>query len=229
MKKKILLASPDTLLADALAFALENNDAYNFEVSKAEYEDLFEIRSLIGSAFDVIVVCVKLQFGGAVQILKEIVRTNRKKKFVFIFDGWGADAAEFVNSAGGAAIITGKADIKDFFGALFAVINGERFVKVGSSPDKPGDGDILRHESVLISSLTNRERGILYLVARGLTNKEISRKLVISEKTVKNHVSSCLKKLEVSDRTKAAVIAWEEGLPQIPEEFFENPSSLFVP
>jgi two-component system, NarL family, response regulator LiaR len=63
-------------------------------------------------------------------------------------------------------------------------------------------------------ALTERESGVLALIADGLSNAAIAERLGIAEKTVKNHVSSVLDKLDVSDRTQAAVYAWREGLKQ---------------
>jgi NarL family two-component system response regulator LiaR len=62
------------------------------------------------------------------------------------------------------------------------------------------------------TELTNREMEILRLIARGLSNSEIAESLVISENTVKGHVSNILSKLHLADRTQAAVFAWEQGL-----------------
>ena len=62
------------------------------------------------------------------------------------------------------------------------------------------------------STLTSREKEVLTLIARGLTNKEIARDLTISVKTVKTHVSNVLSKLHLLDRTQAAVYAVREGL-----------------
>jgi two-component system, NarL family, response regulator LiaR len=62
------------------------------------------------------------------------------------------------------------------------------------------------------TELTNREMEILRLIARGLSNNEIADDLVISENTVKGHVSNILSKLHLADRTQAAVFAWEQGL-----------------
>jgi DNA-binding NarL/FixJ family response regulator len=60
--------------------------------------------------------------------------------------------------------------------------------------------------------LTDREREVLELVARGLSNAEIQRRLVVSPKTVRNHVSNILGKLQVADRSQAIVRARQAGL-----------------
>jgi NarL family two-component system response regulator LiaR len=60
--------------------------------------------------------------------------------------------------------------------------------------------------------LTERELEVLRLIARGQSNREIARELIISEKTVKTHVSNILSKLHLADRTQAAIYALREGL-----------------
>jgi len=60
--------------------------------------------------------------------------------------------------------------------------------------------------------LTRREQEVLQLVVEGFANKQIARRLRITEKTVKTHVSSILQKLGVADRTAAAVLAIRQGL-----------------
>ena len=61
-------------------------------------------------------------------------------------------------------------------------------------------------------ALSPREREVLLLIGEGLDNREIAERLAIGEKTVKTHVSNLLGKLGVSDRTRAAVWAWREGM-----------------
>jgi DNA-binding NarL/FixJ family response regulator len=63
-----------------------------------------------------------------------------------------------------------------------------------------------------VEELTRREREVLCLLADGLANSAIACRLFISERTVKNHVSSILRKLDVKDRTQAAIWAHRHGL-----------------
>ncbi len=62
------------------------------------------------------------------------------------------------------------------------------------------------------TALSDRELEVLRLIADGLSNADIAASLIISEKTVKSHVSNILSKLHLADRTQAAVYAWREGV-----------------
>lgn len=66
----------------------------------------------------------------------------------------------------------------------------------------------------VFNDLTDRELEVLRLIAQGNANAAIAQSLVISEQTVKGHVSNILGKLQLADRTQAAVFAWEQGVVQ---------------
>ena len=80
---------------------------------------------------------------------------------------------------------------------------------VGSLRDK--QHKVVQKEAVQ-ADLTPRELEVLRLLAKGASNKEIAKRFEVSEGTVKNHVSSILTRLELRDRTQAAVYAVEHGL-----------------
>jgi RNA polymerase sigma factor (sigma-70 family) len=75
-----------------------------------------------------------------------------------------------------------------------------------------------RRPDDLMSKLTPREREILRLLGAGKSNKAIARELVISERTARTHVSNLLRKLRVSSRTQAALLAVREGLAPGPDD-----------
>ena len=72
--------------------------------------------------------------------------------------------------------------------------------------------------------MTDREREVLAQIAAGRSNREIARALVLSEKTVKAHVSAVLAKLGVADRTQAALFAVRHGLAGPDESSVHNPT-----
>jgi NarL family two-component system response regulator LiaR len=63
-----------------------------------------------------------------------------------------------------------------------------------------------------LAELSSRELEVLKLIAEGLSNAEIAERLVLSQKTVKGHVSNILGKLHLADRTQAAILAWRQGM-----------------
>ncbi|MGE5549359.1 MAG: response regulator transcription factor [Bacteroidota bacterium] len=69
-----------------------------------------------------------------------------------------------------------------------------------------------------LAGLSPREREILPLVAGGLDNREIGKKLFISEKTAKNYVTSIRKKLGLNNRTQIALFAIKQGIIDVPKE-----------
>lgn len=91
--------------------------------------------------------------------------------------------------------------------AIKAVRDGENYIQSSLIPilnNRLLNRDMDKDK---VATLTNRELEVLVQVANGMFNKEIATNLNISERTVKNHISNIFKKIEVSDRTQAAVFA----------------------
>ncbi len=97
--------------------------------------------------------------------------------------------------------VRGTADGKTYIDPSIA---GKVLEQVSSQETQP--------VTMITRKLTDREIEILRLIAQGLPNQDIARRLFLSEGTVRNHVSAILAKLGVSDRTQAAVLALQHGL-----------------
>ncbi|HEU5155980.1 MAG TPA: response regulator transcription factor [Streptosporangiaceae bacterium] len=92
--------------------------------------------------------------------------------------------------------------------AAAAVLGGGTAAADGAA----ADGAVATGTAAGLADLTEREREVLVEITRGRSNREIARALVVSEKTVKTHVSNVLMKLGVADRTQAALYAVRHGL-----------------
>lgn len=99
--------------------------------------------------------------------------------------------------------------------AIFTIVDGETYIQPSLIPALNAKRIEKNEDQKKIENLTKRELEVLKLLAVGMYNKEIAEKLNISERTVKNHVSNIFKKLEVTDRTQAAVFAIRNNLIQI--------------
>lgn len=93
-------------------------------------------------------------------------------------------------------------------GAIFSSVIAHRLFEFFGSPQRRSPSDSPR----LFPELTDREREILTLIAEGYTNPAIAERLVLSPKTVRNHVSSIFSKLNVAGRSEAIILAREGGL-----------------
>lgn len=99
--------------------------------------------------------------------------------------------------------------------AILSIANGENFIQPNLIPALNAKMIEKSEDSLKLHNLTGREIEVLKLLALGMYNKEVAESLEISERTVKNHVSNIFKKLDVTDRTQAAVFAIRNGLVNI--------------
>ncbi len=117
--------------------------------------------------------------------------------------------------AGAVGYLLKDAASENLFAAIRAAARGESFLQPSVTARVLAEftrlSDRLPHSAPLIESLSDREHEILRLIAKGSTNREIAEALFITEGTVKNHVTNILSKLDVRDRTQAALKARELG------------------
>jgi NarL family two-component system response regulator LiaR len=117
--------------------------------------------------------------------------------------------------AGAAGYLLKDVGPQDLVRAIRTVYGGEALLHPAVAARLMEEVASAAPRRVEADDLTARERDVLGLIVRGLSNKRIARELEISEATVKIHVSSVLRKLDVTDRTQAALHAVREGLVEL--------------
>lgn len=126
-------------------------------------------------------------------------------------------------AAGASGFLLKDADPDDIASAIRVVAQGDALIQpsvmrrlvetfVSSRPRVRGGGLGLGQNAAALEALTDREREILVLVARGLTNDQIAEEFVISPATVKTHLARIMAKLGAHDRAQLVVAAYEGGL-----------------
>ena len=146
------------------------------------------------------------------------IAENHPECRVIVLTTFDDDEAVFEGlRAGAVGYLLKDASSEKLFEAVRAAARGESFLspsvaaKVVSEFTRLSSRAIARSQE-LVEPLTERELEVLHVVTTGATNKEIARALVITEGTVKNHLTSIYGKLGVTDRTQAALKAREIGL-----------------
>jgi DNA-binding NarL/FixJ family response regulator len=139
-----------------------------------------------------------------------VVRTRFPSVATVVLTSFGdADRVQAALDAGANGYLLKDASPDQVAAAVRSVAAGEVYV------DPSVSGTLLkarRTETDALSRLTERERGVLKLVGEGLSNREIAKRLTISERTARTHVSNILGKLGLASRTQAALIAVNAGL-----------------
>ena len=161
---------------------------------------------------DVILLDLMMPRMDGVEAITEI-KKDWREAHIIVLTSFSDDEKVFSAIRSGAlGYLLKDSSPQDLLNAIHTVAKGEGFLspsiaskvmrEINQPPKLPPTKD----------PLTERENEILQLVAQGLTNDQIAEKLVVSERTVRTHVSNILAKLQLANRTQAALYALKEGL-----------------
>jgi len=209
----ILIADDHELIREGIRRSLHdlNPDTVAFEA-----EDEQQVVDVLRSEhIDVLLLDLVLPGGKSFKLLEDAVNNYPAMKVAMLTASEDINDVRKCMDYGASAFITKTSGKTNLINALRLVIAGgvyispELIVKINQSQvDAAKDVD----DEKKINSLTNRQRGVLELVCKGASNREIAGLLELSENTVKIHVTAILKALAVNNRTQAVLFANKAGL-----------------
>lgn len=196
----ILLVDDHSVVRWGIRSLLEKNPRFNVCGEAENLQDTYDMIKKISP--DIVLLDIKLPDGNGVSGCGEIKRISPKTKVIILTAYADEQTIRETVRAGADGYLLKTIDSKAIISSILSVYGGANVFDphvtgsiINSAERKMSNGD---------SPLTHKEESILELLSLGKTNKEIARELFISEKTVRNYVSSLMKKINVSNRTEAS-------------------------
>ncbi len=216
MSIKILIADDQSLFREALRTLLSAYPGLDIVGDASNGEEA--LRLAFNLAPDVVLMDLRMPIMDGVEATRKIVKLGKNIK-VIVLTTFDDDETVFEGlRAGAVGYLLKDVSSDKLIEAIRAASKGEYFLlpsitaKVVSEFSRISRPIVSDPQKILPDPLSNREVEILRYVATGASNREIADLLVISEGTVKNHLSSILSKLSVRDRMQAVLKAKEYGI-----------------
>ena len=165
------------------------------------------IEKLINSKPDVLLLDINMPIKNGIEVLEEIKKRSIDVKVLILTVHNEVEYLLKAVDIGVDGYLLKDSESAELKKAINAVMSGENYIQPNLIPALNNRLIARDMDKDKIESLTKRELEVLIQVANGMFNKEIATSLNISERTVKNHISNIFKKIDVSDRTQAAVFA----------------------
>lgn len=161
---------------------------------------------------DVLLLDINMPEMNGIEVLKRMKDDNSETKVLILTVHNEMDYLMKAVDIGVDGYILKDSESSELKKAISTVKDGENYIQPSLIPALNNQLVNRDTDKDKITSLTNRELEVLVQVANGMFNKEIAMNLNISERTVKNHISNIFKKIDVSDRTQAAVFAIKNNI-----------------
>ena len=190
------------LMLDALLLALR--DAEDLELVGETNEGRKALPLVTETKPDVLLLDFRMPDMDGLAVLDRVRKHHPHVKVIMLS---GSDDPDLIQDAlrrGASAFILKQIDPRDLPGAIRQAVEGTIYSAIGRTEDTNG--------GETAGGLTPKELDVLSRVARGLSNKEISKELWLSEQTIKFHLTNIYRKLGVANRTEATRYAYQQGV-----------------
>lgn len=213
MSIKVMIVDDHILMREGLKQLLEFDESIEVIAQAGDGVECLELLKKVHP--DVLLLDINMPNKNGIETLQEIRDKKMNLKVLILTVHNELEYLIKAVDIGVDGYILKDSELCELKRAIQAVIDGESYIQPSLIPALNSRLIIRDVDKEKTDSLTKRELEVLIQVANGMFNKEIATSLNISERTVKNHISSIFKKIEVSDRTQAAVFAIRNNIVKI--------------
>lgn len=205
MSINLLLVDDHAMLREGIKQLLELDSELNVICQASNGDEC--LSSVSRNPVDIVLLDINLPDVTGTKLIKDIKRIKHSVKVLILTVHNEMEYLIDAIDLGCDGYLLKDSDSEELIKAIKAVYSGERYIQPELIPSL--NARLLKRESDLdkAKDVTKREKQILISIAQGKSNKDIADSFDISERTVKNHITSLFKKIGVTDRTQAAVFA----------------------
>lgn len=210
MAVKIMITDDHSMIREGLKSLLELDG--DIEVI-AEAENGEEcLQKLLTVKPDVLLLDINMPKMNGLEVLKSLKDAKSKVKVLVLTVHNETEYLMKAVEIGINGYVLKDSESAELKKAIFTIYDGENYIQPSLIPALNSKMIEKNEDEIKLESLTRRELQVLKELAVGQFNRDIAKEMEISERTVKNHISSIFKKLDVTDRTQAAVFAIRNNL-----------------
>lgn len=210
MSIKVMLTDDHILMREGIKKLLEFDGS--IEVIEQAGDGIECLEKLKKVAPDILLLDINMPKMNGIEVLEELKKMKNHLKVLILTVHSEVEYLVKAVDIGANGYILKDSDYNELKQAIEIIVSGESYIQPSLIPALNSRLINRDADKEKLNSLTKREVEILAQVASGMFNKEIAANLSISERTVKNHISNIFKKIDVSDRTQAAVFAIKNNI-----------------
>lgn len=207
---KVMMADDHVLCRQGIKELLINDGNIEVICEASDGEEC--LRQLEHNMPDILMLDINMPKLNGIEVLKEIKRKKYPIKVLILTYHDEIDYLVKAFDIGVEGYLIKSSDENELKKAISFIANGRSYIQPSLIPLLNTKLRTRDTDKTKLDILTNREKEMLVYLAKGMLNKEIAIELKISERTVKNHISNLFKKIDVNDRTQAAVFAIKNEL-----------------
>ena len=210
MAVKIMITDDHSMIREGLKSLLELDG--DIEVIAEAENGEESLQKLLSVKPDVLLLDINMPKMNGLEVLKTLKDAKSKVKVLVLTVHNETEYLMKAVEIGINGYVLKDSESAELKKAIFTIYDGENYVQPSLIPALNSKMIEKNEDEIKLESLTKRELQVLKELAVGKFNRDIAKEMEISERTVKNHISSIFKKLDVTDRTQAAVFAIRNNL-----------------